>query len=92
MFLNILSLLFIILETYLIYKIAKIFSSFIDIDDKTNKKEQVKKRKHASIAKTDYSDQLGTRKANYDEFKNTNGLYEPITPTKGVKLDKKEAK
>ena len=53
--------------------------------------EPVKKeiRKHTSIEKSNFNNAFGGRKT-YEIFKNTNGLYEPVTPSKGIELKKKE--
>lgn len=46
-------------------------------------------RKHFSVGKSDFDNAFGGRKA-YSMFKNTNGLYEPVTPSKGIPIKKKE--
>lgn len=52
-------------------------------------KNTIKLRKHSSIGKSNYDSSFGGRKA-YEIYKNTNGLYEPVTPSKGIDLKKKE--
>jgi len=53
-------------------------------------KEEVKiHRKHLSIGQSDFDNAFGGRKA-YSMFKNQNGLYEPVTPSKGIPLKKEE--
>ena len=47
-------------------------------------------RKHSSIEKSNYSNSFGGRKA-YEIYKNKSGLYEPVTPSKGIQIKKKEA-
>lgn len=46
-------------------------------------------RKHSNIGQADYDNAFGGRKA-YSIYKNTNGLYEPVTPSKGITIKKKE--
>lgn len=46
-------------------------------------------RKHKSIEKSNFDNAFGGRKA-YEIYKNNNGLYEPVTPSKGMKIEKKE--
>ncbi len=46
-------------------------------------------RQHTNIGQADYDNAFGGRKA-YSIYKNTNGLYEPITPSKGIQIKKKE--
>ena len=47
-------------------------------------------RKHSSIESSNYSNSFGGRKA-YEIYKNKDGLYEPVTPSKGIQIKKKEA-
>lgn len=52
--------------------------------------EPKKTRKHPTIEKNDYNNVFNGKKA-YDIYKNkATGLYEPQTPSKGVKIEKKE--
>ena len=46
-------------------------------------------RTHAQIKKSNYDNAFGGRAA-YKIYQNTDGLYEPITPSKGIKLKKEE--
>ncbi len=46
-------------------------------------------RQHPSIKKSNYNNAFGGRKA-YDIYKNKDGLYEPVTPSRGMKIEKKE--
>lgn len=60
--------------------------------EKLNKKENAETkviRKHPSIEKSNYDNAFGGRKA-YEIYKNRDGLYEPITPSRGIKIKKEE--
>ena len=60
--------------------------------EKINKKENTETkaiRKHPSIEKSNYDNAFGGRKA-YEIYKNRDGLYEPITPSRGIKIKKEE--
>lgn len=60
--------------------------------EKLNKKENTETkviRKHPSIEKSNYDNAFGGRKA-YEIYKNRDGLYEPITPSRGIKIKKEE--
>jgi len=57
--------------------------------DKRKETEPRALRKHPSIEKSNYDNVFGGRKA-YEVYKNKQGLYEPVTPSRGVKIEKKE--
>lgn len=65
----------------------KIFKSTKELN-KQNIKESKIQRTHPTIQKS-YDNAFGGAKA-YELYKNKNGLYEPIIPSKGIKLKKKE--
>ncbi len=54
-----------------------------------NKKNNKVIRQHNTIKQSNFENSFGGRKT-YEIFKNTNGLYEPVTPSKGINLKKKE--
>lgn len=56
---------------------------------KESQKEAKTIRKHKTIEKSNFDNAFGGRKA-YEIYKNRNGLYEPVTPSKGMKIEKKE--
>lgn len=58
-------------------------------ENEAKKIESKPLRKHISVGQSDFDNAFGGRKA-YAMFKNTNGLYEPVTPSKGIKIEKKE--
>lgn len=79
-------LLFPITLIILLYKI-------LDVLEKQRKEpfqKQRNSRKHPSIGKTSYTSPLRTRTNVYDKYKNKEGLYEPIHPLMGVKIEKRE--
>lgn len=97
-------LLFILIAIYMIMfpatvilmlmKILDIVEEISKSRDINNNKSILAQRKHTNIGSSNYSSVFSKRnpvKYNYDEYKNTKGLYEPVTPHKpGVKIHKKE--
>lgn len=59
------------------------------IKTKTEKEKTKTKRQHPKIEKSNYDNAYGGRKA-YEKYQNKEGLYEPVTPSKGLKIKKKE--
>lgn len=57
------------------------------IEEKETKTQTT--RKHYTIGQSKFDNAFGGRKA-YEIYKNTNGLYEPITPSRGIPIKKKE--
>ena len=53
------------------------------------KEEPKQPRRHLSIGQSDFENAFGGRKA-YSIYKNTNGLYEPVTPSKGISIKNKK--
>lgn len=49
-------------------------------------------RKHAAIGQNNYNGVLNARgdKQAYEVFKNKNGLYEPVRPHQGIKIEKED--
>lgn len=79
-----------ILPTTLIIFLWKILNTVEDIKETIElQKETRKVRTHKPIEKSNFDNAFGGRKA-YEIYKNTNGLYEPVTPSKGIKIEKKE--
>lgn len=77
-----------LLPITLIAFLWKILDQIEDLKE-TKKQEIVTKRTHPTMQKSNYDNAFGGRKA-YEIYKNKDGLYEPITPSKGIKLEKKE--
>lgn len=61
------------------------------VSKKTINEPIIKKqnRQHTGIKKSNYNNSFGGRKA-YDIYKNKDGLYEPVMPSRGMKIEKKE--
>ena len=59
-------------------------------ESKPKETKQRNIRKHSSIENSNYNNSFGGRKA-YEIYKNKSGLYEPVTPSKGIQIKKKEA-
>lgn len=59
-----------------------------NVKSETNQ-DQKQIRKHVPIAQSDFDNVFGGRKA-YEIYKNKDGLYEPVTPSKGIPIKKKE--
>lgn len=57
------------------------------IDNKENKIRKSFKRNHSNINPVNFSNPIQARKNLYDEYKNEKGLYEPVTPRKGIKIE-----
>ena len=79
----------IIMTTIILVFLYKLENEF----KKANTKRTGYKRKtHPSIAKSNYDSILAGRKSipGYDQYKNKNGLYEPVTPNNGIRINKKE--
>ena len=76
-----------------LYKISETCKKMQEKQEKMEKKQpetDIKtKRIHNSIAKSDFENAFGGRKA-YEIYQNQDGLYEPIMPSKGIELKKKE--
>lgn len=74
----------------IIFFLWKILDKLEDLEETATTQKEVRKlRTHKPIEKSNFDNAFGGRKA-YEIYKNTNGLYEPVTPSKGIKLEKKE--
>lgn len=62
------------------------------IENTNTKRTEYKRKTHPTIAKSNYSNILTGRKSilGYDQYKNKDGLYEPVTPNNGIRIKKKE--
>lgn len=78
-----------LLPITLIAFLWKILDKIDELQETTKKQEIVSKRTHPVMQKSNYDNAFGGRKA-YDIYKNKDGLYEPITPSKGIRLEKKK--
>ena len=55
-------------------------------NDEGNKSNKVFKRNHSNINPVSFSNPIQARKNLYDDYKNEKGLYEPVTPRKGIEI------
>lgn len=72
-----------------LYKMSNTFEKIKEKLDEKQPEAEVKRRIHGNIGKSDYDNAFGGRKA-YEIYKNQDGLYEPVIPSKGIELKKKE--
>lgn len=87
-----------LLPVTVIYCLIKILDIVEDLRrqiDYTEQKAETniqKRRTHKRIAISDYGNVFSKRNTTYDysEYKNQNGLYEPVKPHKGIKLSNKK--
>lgn len=83
----------ILLPGTLIVMLYKILNKLEMIEEKqtqintTKSKSVLSRRKHTNVGKNDYSKSFNNREA-YSDYKTNKGLYEPVTPHKGVKIEK----
>lgn len=82
------TIIFPIILSVMLYKIIKILKKIVKKDDNKKNKSVMSKRTHTNIGKNDYSKVFNVRKNAYEDYKTNKGLYEPVTPHKGVKLGK----
>ena len=83
----------ILLPGTLLVMLYKILNKLEMIEEKqtqintTKSKSVLSRRKHTNIGKNDYLKSFSNREA-YSDYKTNKGLYEPVTPHKGVKIEK----
>ena len=58
-------------------------------DKKVEPQENKKVRRHITVGESAFENVFGGRKA-YEIYKNKDGLYEPITPSRGIQIKKTE--
>lgn len=56
-------------------------------ETKTGNKSVLSKRRHTNIKKSDYANVFNNRNK-YKDYETNKGLYEPVTPHKGVAIKK----
>ena len=56
-------------------------------ETKTSNKSVLSKRRHTNIKKSDYANVFNNRNK-YKDYETNKGLYEPVTPHKGVAIKK----
>lgn len=76
------------IHIYLIWKNIELLNDKISQFNNTgNKVNSTFKRNHSNINPVSFSTPIQSRKNLYDEYKNEKGLYEPVTPRKGIKIE-----
>lgn len=73
---------------FLIWKNINLLNDQIrQFNNTGNKVNSTFKRNHSNINPVSFSNPIQARKNLYDEYKNEKGLYEPVTPRKGIKIE-----
>lgn len=67
-------------------KLDKLNDKISQENDEGNKTNKVFKRNHSNINPVSFSNPIQARKNLYDDYKNEKGLYEPVTPRKGIEI------
>lgn len=76
------------IHIYLIWKNINLLNDKISqFNSTSNKVNNTFKRNHSNINPVSFNNPIQARKNLYDEYKNEKGLYEPITPRKGLKIE-----
>ena len=73
----------------IIIMLYKIISSLEDLKESNEEIKSKQMRTHPKINKS-YDNAFGGKATGYELYMNKNGLYEPIKPSKGIELKKKE--
>lgn len=75
-----------LINIYYLYFILKNIDKST-VDKKADTEDNIKARRKGNIAKVDFNNLMTGRKDPYDYFKNSRGLYEPVTGKKGIDLN-----
>lgn len=67
-------------------KLDKLNDKISQENNEDNKTNKVFKRNHSNINPVSFSNPIQARKNLYDDYKNEKGLYEPVTPRKGIEI------
>ena len=84
---------YLLIILYIVLSIITIvyLNKISDVLNTTNSKAKANNKKntriHSGICQSNYDNSFGGRKA-YEQYQNKDGLYEPIQPSKGIKLKK----
>lgn len=80
-----------VLTTFFQYTTYKAITELKELQSQDQKKK-VATRTHTNIEGNNYNSVLNARgeKKGYEVFKNKNGLYEPVRPSQGIKIEKPE--
>lgn len=76
---------FILVEVTLFF-IIKTIRGLIQEISSLKIKNKTFKREHKGITQVNFSNPIANRKNPYEEYKNEKGLYEPRTPSRGMKI------
>lgn len=72
---------------YYIWKAIEILNDKINQENNQDSKiNKTFKRNHSKINPVSFSNPIQARKNMYKEYENDKGLYEPISPRKGIKI------
>lgn len=72
---------------YIIQKEIELLNDKINQENnEVNKTNKTFKRNHSNINPVSFSNPIQARKNLYDDYKNEKGLYEPVTPRKGIEI------
>ena len=81
------ALILVTIHIYLIWKALKCLNDKISQENNEgNKTNKIFRRNHSSINPVSFTTPIQARKNLYEEYKNEKGLYEPVTPRKGIKI------
>lgn len=83
---------FMVLIAMLLIALNDILIKLKKIEEKLQKDNKTTVRKHTNIKNTNHNSILASRGDlnGYEVYKNKNGLYEPIRPHGGIKIEEKE--
>lgn len=77
-----------LVHIFLIWKEINLLNEKISqLNIQGNKSTNILKRNHSNINPVSFNNPIQSRKNLYDEYKNEKGLYEPVTPRKGLKIE-----
>lgn len=79
------------LMTAILFFMIKTIEKLKDEIEGMKIKNKTFKREHNGITQVNFGNPIINRKNPYDEYKNDKGLYEPRKPSKGIKINDKEA-
>lgn len=75
------------IHIYLIWKAIRCLNSKISQEyNQDNKTNKTFRRNHSNINPVSFNNPIQARKNLYDDYKNEKGLYEPVTPRKGIEI------
>ena len=81
------ALIMVTVHIYLIWEALNLLKDKISQENnEDNKTNKVFKRNHSNINPVSFSNPIQARKNLYDDYKNEKGLYEPVTPRKGIEI------